>query len=85
MYPNGYNMYQNRQVIPRRRPNNQNNRFVTGGFVVPFLLGGLTGGAVANNWRPNNPFNPIYPTGYMPYPTYYNNFYYPPYGPMFYR
>lgn len=85
MYPNGYNMYRNRNYIRRRRPNYQDDRLIAGGFAVPFLLGGLTGGIIANNWGPNNNFNPNYQTGYMPYPTYYNNFYYPPYRPVFYR
>ncbi len=80
MYPN-YNMYyNNRNMRYAKRPNNygNNNRF--GGFVVPFLLGGLAGGAIANG-RPNQ--NPNY---YYPYPYYYNNnnFFYPPYGPYYY-
>ena len=49
---------------PGRFPNN--NRFVGGGFLGPFLLGGLTGGLVA----------PIFYGGYnRPY----NNYYYYPY------
>ena len=66
-----YNSYQ----IPRNfnnefRPNNQDNRFIAGGFLAPFLLGGLTGGLVS-------------PLFYNQRPYYNNNYYYPypPYGP----
>ena len=52
-----------------------------GGFVFPFLLGGVTGAAVApefwnNGYGKNN--NPVYTfvPGYYPYP-------YQPYYPMF--
>lgn len=51
---------------PGRPP--MNNRFVAGGFLGPFLLGGLTGGLVA-------------PFFYNNRPPYYNQppYYYPPY------
>ena len=60
---------------PGRYPNN--NRFVGGGFLGPFLLGGLTGGLVAPIFyggynRPNTVY--YYPTpyqGYYPYRPYY--------------
>ena len=52
----------------RPRPNNNNDRFF-GGFAVPFVLGGITGGLIANN-RPNYPiYYPYYPQ-YQPYPYY---------------
>ena len=51
-----------------------NNRFIGGGFLGPFLLGGLTGGLVApifyGNNRPNNYYYYPYPYGYG-YNTYY--------------
>ncbi len=53
---------------PGRRPNwnnNNNDRFFGGGFFGPFLLGGITGGLIANS-RPN--YN--YPVYYTPYPYY---------------
>lgn len=57
-------------------PNNQ-DRIVGGGFLGPFLLGGITGGLVA-------PF--FYGPGYGR-PYYYNNNYYyypyPYYGPYY--
>ena len=48
---------------------NSNNRFVGGGFAVPFLLGGLTGGLLAPAFypRPYYPY-PVYP---RTYPMYY--------------
>ena len=48
--------YQNARV-------NNGDRFFGGGFFGPFILGGLTGGLIANS-RPN------YPVYYAPYPYY---------------
>lgn len=71
-------MYPNYQNMPKNYPNNFKNnmypndeRFI-GGFAFPFLLGGVTGAALAPNfWRP--PYNrPPYP--YPPFP---------PYGPYY--
>ena len=50
------------------RPMPIGNRFVGGGFLGPFLLGGLTGGLLAPSFYPR-PY-PIYPTPYQPYPFY---------------
>ena len=60
MYPN-INYY--------RRGND--DRFI-GGFAFPFLLGGVTGAALAPNfWRPNyRPYPPYPPYPYYPYPYY---------------
>lgn len=69
-----YNSYQ----IPRNF--NNDDRFLAGGFLGPFLLGGITGGLVSPlfyNQRPyynNNYYYPPYPP-YRPYPVY------PPYRP----
>lgn len=68
MYSN--NIPQNNSNMQRqtsnyyRRPNN-GDRFIGGGFFGPFILGGITGGLIANS-RPNYPIYP-YP---MPYPYY---------------
>ena len=76
MYNNN-NIPQNYQSMQMKRPNrysnNNNNedRFL-GGFAVPFVLGGITGGLIANN-RYNN-----YPI-YYPYPYYAQYPYYYPY------
>ena len=56
-----------------QRSFNQNDRFVGGGFLAPFLLGGITGGLLAPAFYPR---------------PYYNNYYYPPrpypyYGPYY--
>ncbi len=61
--------------------NNPNNdeRFL-GGFLGPFILGGITGGLVAPFFNNQN-------NGYYYQPPYYtNNYYYPPYyyGPYYY-
>lgn len=65
-------MYNNYRPIMRRFDNN--DRLIGGGFVGPFLLGGLTGGLVA----------PLFYGGYNR--PYYGPYYgpYRPYGP-FYR
>lgn len=47
---------------------NYNNRF--GGFLVPFLLGGLGGAAIVGAYRPRPQ------TYYGPMPGYYNQGYY---------
>lgn len=54
---------------PGFRPNQYGNRFIGGGFAVPFLLGGLTGGLLAPSFYPR-PYYPPYPA-YPPYPVYY--------------
>ncbi len=74
MYPRN-NIPQNNSNMQLNRPNNYHalnngDRFL-GGFFGPFILGGITGGLIANS-RPN------YPLYYTPYP------YYQPY-PYYYR
>ena len=45
--------------------NNQNDdRIIDGGFLGPFVLGGITGGLVAPYFYPR----PYYPMYYQPYP-----------------
>lgn len=64
MNPNNY-MY---RAMPKQyRPNN-NDRFIGGGFLAPFLLGGITGGLLAPSFYPR-PY-PYYPPVYGPYPVY---------------
>ena len=73
--------YQNETKIPMNNTNyeyyvpygytnvNQNDERLAGGFVFPFLLGGVTGAALAPNfWRPNRPVYYPYPPGPYPYP-----------------
>ena len=58
-YPNMRNNYSNMS----------NNRFIGGGFLGPFVLGGITGGLLAPAFYPR---------------PYYNNYYpYPYYGPYY--
>ena len=74
-----YNTYQNQRNFKNYshqmyRPNQNNDRFLGGGFLGPFLLGGVTGGLVA----------PLFYGGYNR--PYYNNYYYYPYpyyGPYY--
>lgn len=71
-----YTTYQNMPMYPPNRPirPNNDNRFIGGGFLGPFLLGGITGGLAA-------------PLFYGPRRPYYNNYYYYPpypyYGPYY--
>ena len=53
---------------------NRNDRLFGGGFAVPFLLGGITGGLLS---RPNNYGSPYpIPAPYpVPYPYYVNSSY----------
>lgn len=69
--------------IPRtiNSSNNYDNRIIGGGFLGPFILGGITGGLVS-------PF--FYGGGYGRPNYYYNNYYYPypprpPYYGPYYR
>lgn len=64
----------------RRFPYPQSgNRFIGGGFLAPFLLGGITGGLLAPAFYPRPypiPYGPImystpYPVQYNTYSTYY--------------
>jgi len=60
------NNRQNMNTIPYG-----NNRFVGGGFAVPFLLGGLTGGLLAPSFYPRPiPYAPYPPIPPRPYPYY---------------
>ncbi len=63
-------MYQNNYLKQNMRPiyPNNDNRFVGGGFLGPFILGGITGGLLAPAFYPR----PIYgPVPYMNAPIYY--------------
>ncbi len=68
MYNN--NIPQNNNNMQKYRPQNNSDRFLGGGFFGPFILGGITGGLIANS-RPN------YPIYYNPYPYYGPYPYYP--------
>lgn len=67
-----YNIPQYSRNMQSYRPiNNSGDRFIGGGFVAPFLLGGIAGSLLT---RPNAPV-------YIPGPPIY---YYPPYRPYNY-
>ena len=68
---NSYQIPRNFNRPPRPINNYSNDRIIGGGFIGPFLLGGLAGGLVS----------PYFYSGRRPY--YYNNFYYPPYPPYY--
>ena len=77
MNPNNFNYNYNFPMnqMPNFQPKqniNQDERFIGGGFAFPFLLGGVTGAAIA----------PAFFGGYNRSP-YYNN-YYPPYPGLYY-
>ncbi len=82
MYPYNYNIPQyNRNMY--RGVNNNDQRFIGGGFIAPLLLGGVAGYAIGNNNRPNYYPTPYYyqQPYYYPY-NYSNNYYY--YNPYYY-
>ncbi len=67
-YPQNYN--------PKEYPKNNDERLIGGGFAFPFLLGGVTGAAIAPAfWGGGYGYNrPYYRPYYGPYPG-------PYYGP----
>lgn len=69
---NVYNLPQQSQIshIPNSNLNNSQDRFIGGGFLGPFILGGITGGLVAPAFYNNRPYY------YNTYPSYPNNYYY---------
>lgn len=65
-----------------RNPYNNGDRFIGGGFVVPFVLGGITGSLLTRpnfygSYPPPQPY-PVPMPYYVgnPYPTYTENYYY---------
>lgn len=59
-------------MYPRIRPTRPmpvGNRFVGGGFLTPFILGGITGGLLAPNFYPR-PYPIPGPYPYPPLPPY---------------
>ena len=70
MYNNNIPQYSNN--MQKNYKTNNGDRFLGGGFFGPFILGGITGGLIANS-RPN------YPIYYSPYPYYPYPYYYRPY------
>ena len=73
---NSYQIPQNFNSSIYKSNNNSDDRFIAGGFLGPFLLGGITGGLVSPlfyNQRPyynNNYYYPPYPRPYPIYPPY---------------
>lgn len=72
-YNPSYNSMSSSNVYPVA--SNTNDERLAGGFVFPFLLGGVTGAALAPAfWRPGYGYNnrPVYypPYPYQPYPYY---------------
>ena len=67
MYRNNYYQYRNM---------NNGDRFF-GGFIGPFILGGITGGLIANNRPYNYNSYPVFIPYYPSYPySQYNQYYY---------
>lgn len=59
-------MYQtNYMRRPPIQPSPHNNRFIGGGFIAPFLLGGLTGSLLTPAFYPRPYYRP-YPYPYPP-------------------
>lgn len=65
--PNNYNSY----YVPNSyyQTSSNNDERLIGGFAFPFLLGGVTGAALAPNfYRPRPPYYAPYPPRPYPYP-----------------
>lgn len=78
MNPNNFkkcNMKNFNQPMNQPYYNMNGDRFIGGGFLAPFLLGGITGGLLAPAFYPKPIYGPVY--GPMPaYPVpYYQNQY----------
>ncbi len=65
----------NNKAYPYSKPYNQDDRFA-GGFLGPFVLGGITGGLLAPAFYPR-PYQPYPAPPPAPYP-------YQPYPPVYY-
>lgn len=61
MHNNPYNNFNRRPIY--------GNRFIGGGFLAPFVLGGITGGLLAPNFYRPRPF--YEPGPFYPPPIYY--------------
>ena len=60
-------MYPNKYYVPNNKMPKNGDRFIGGGFIAPFLLGGITGGLLAPAFYPRPIYGaPVYPT----YPVY---------------
>ena len=62
-------MNQNYQIPSNMMYRQGNDERIAGGFVFPFLLGGVTGAALAPSFWGNNNNRPVY--YYTPMPYYY--------------
>lgn len=63
--------YQRQGSYPRQGRSND-DRLVGGGFLFPFVLGGITGGLLAPAFYPRPYYQyPYYPRPYYQYPYYY--------------
>ena len=74
-YPYNNMMYQNSDNM--QYISSEDDDRLIGGFAFPFLLGGVTGAALAPNfYRPNyyRPYPYYQPYYYRPYPYYYRRF-----------
>jgi hypothetical protein len=65
-------MYNNPNYYMHRRPMQVGDRIIGGGFLAPFVLGGITGGLLAPAFYGPRPYysQPIYYTQ-APYQMYY--------------
>ena len=74
MNPNNFKKYNtNKMNVPYGNP--MGDRFIGGGFLAPFLLGGITGGLLAPSFYQRPYYGPIYgPVPIYPAPYYQNQY-----------
>lgn len=84
MYPNNYKGY-NTGKINNPGYNINGDRFIGGGFLGPFILGGITGGLLAPSFNQRPIYGPIYPPVPVPVPVYSAPFYQNQYQTIYYQ
>lgn len=69
-YPTMSSSYGYSPRLQRNFSNSSSDRFIGGGFLGPFVLGGITGGLLAPAFYPRPIYPAPYPRPYGPYPYY---------------
>jgi len=82
MYQNNFKGY-NTRTMNNAGYSMKGDRFIGGGFLGPFILGGITGGLLAPAFNQRPIYGPVY--GPMPVPVYPAPFYQNQYQTIYYQ